>query len=55
MVMKEVERTDIKSMVETLKQLDKESLLIINTGAQMLKARQDMGEETKDEKEKQLA
>jgi hypothetical protein len=36
------EKKDIESVVEILKKLDKESLLIIDAGARMLKARQDM-------------
>lgn len=40
--MSEEKKKDIEEMVDILKVLDKESLLILNTGAQMLKARQDM-------------
>jgi hypothetical protein len=38
----EKEKKDIKATVEILKQLDKQSLLILDSGARMLKARQDM-------------
>lgn len=40
--MKEKNRKDLKEMIDLLKQLDKESLLILDSGARMLKARQDM-------------
>lgn len=40
--MSEEKREQIERTVDILKELDKESLLIINSGAQMLKARQDM-------------
>lgn len=40
--MSEEKKKEIAEIVENLKELDKESLLIINSGAQMLKARQDM-------------
>lgn len=43
--MSKEERKDIKSMVEILKQLDPKSLLILDSGARMLKARQDMDKE----------
>ena len=40
--MSEEKKLDITEMVTTLKQLDEKSLLILNSGMQMLKARQDM-------------
>lgn len=45
--MSEKEKKDFKETVDILKELDRESLLIINSGAQMLKARQDMEEKEK--------
>lgn len=42
--MSKAEMQDIKAMVGVLKKLDKKSLLILDTGARMLKARQDMEE-----------
>lgn len=36
------EKTDINETINILKQLDYKSLLIIDSGARMLKARQDM-------------
>lgn len=36
------EKEDIKNTVEILKQLDHKSLLILDSGARMLKARQDL-------------
>jgi hypothetical protein len=48
--MSEEKKKEIAEIVENLKELDKESLLIINSGAQMLKARQDM-----DKKEEPVA
>lgn len=44
--MSKEERKDIKGMVEILKQLDPKSLLILDSGARMLKARQDMEKES---------
>lgn len=40
--MSEEKKKNIEEMVGLLEELDKESLLILNSGAQMLKARQDM-------------
>lgn len=40
--MSEEKKKDLEEMVDVLKDLDEKSLLILNTGAQMLKARQDM-------------
>lgn len=40
--MSEKEKSQIKELVSNLKELDKNSLSIIQAGAQMLKARQDM-------------
>lgn len=40
--MSDDKRKDIEEMVYILQDLDRESLLILNSGAQMLKARQDM-------------
>ena len=40
--MSEENKNDIKEMVNILKALDKTSLLILDSGAKMLKARQDM-------------
>ena len=40
--MSEEKKKEIKEMVGILKELDKESLLILSTGAQMLKTRQEM-------------
>lgn len=40
--MSEKEKSDIAQTVKILKQLDKKSLLIIDSGAKMLKARQDL-------------
>jgi len=37
-------KKDIEETVEVLKQLDRNSLLLIKNGAEMLKARQDMDE-----------
>lgn len=37
-------KKDIEEMVDILKGLDHQSLLIVQSGAQMLKARQDMDE-----------
>lgn len=48
--MSKAEVQDIKAMVGILKKLDKKSLLILDTGARMLKARQDM-EDSSDETE----
>lgn len=47
--MSEKDKTQIKELVNDLKALDKNSLSIIQAGAQMLKARQDM--EQKEAKE----
>ena len=47
--MSEKEKNQIKELVNDLKALDKNSLSIIQAGAQMLKARQDM--EQKEAKE----
>lgn len=41
-IMSDDKRKDIEEMVYILQDLDRESLLILNSGAQMLKARQDM-------------
>lgn len=40
--MNKVEQIDIEETVKILKQLDLKSLLILDSGAKMLKARQDM-------------
>lgn len=40
--MSEETKKDIETTVDLLKGLDKQSLLLIQAGAQMLKARQDM-------------
>lgn len=40
--MSEKKKSQIKELVSNLKELDKNSLSIIQAGAQMLKARQDM-------------
>ena len=40
--MSEEKKKEIKEMVGILKELDKDSLLILSTGAQMLKTRQEM-------------
>lgn len=53
--MSEEKKKDLGEMVDVLKDLDEESLLILNTGAQMLKARQDMnklGEEREEDRER---
>lgn len=42
--MSEQNKNDFKEMVDILKELDKTSLLILDSGAKMLKARQDMEE-----------
>lgn len=44
--MSKSELMDIKETVEILKQLDSKSLLILDSGARMLKARQDMDKDT---------
>lgn len=49
--MSEEKKKDLEEMVDVLKDLDEESLLILNTGAQMLKARQDMSKTEKERKE----
>lgn len=49
--MSEEKKKDLEEMVNVLKDLDEESLLILNTGAQMLKARQDMSETEKERKD----
>lgn len=46
--MSEEKKEQIERTVGILKELDKESLLIINSGAQMLKARQDMDKTDKE-------
>lgn len=46
--MSEKEKSQIKELVNNLKELDKNSLSIIQAGAQMLKARQDMEKEAKE-------
>lgn len=51
--MSEDKRKDIEEMVCILQDLDRESLLILNSGAQMLKARQDM-EKRSEDKNKEL-
>ncbi len=43
--MSEKEKKDIKQTVDVLMQLDKNSLLIIDSGAKMLMARQNMDKE----------
>lgn len=40
--MSDEKKKDIEEMVSILEELDRNSLLILNSGAQMLKARQDM-------------
>ena len=40
--MSEEKKKEIKETVEVLKQLDKNSLLLIKSGAEMLKARQQL-------------
>lgn len=40
--MSKAEMKDIRATVEILKRLDEKSLLILDAGARMLKARQDM-------------
>ena len=42
-------KKDIEEMVDVLKGLDRQSLLIVQSGAQMLKARQDMDKAQKAE------
>lgn len=49
--MSEEKKKDLEEMVDVLKDLDEESLLILNTGAQMLKARQEMSKTEKERKE----
>ena len=49
--MSEEKKKDLEEMVDVLRDLDEESLLILNTGAQMLKARQDMSKTEKERKE----
>ena len=49
--MSEEKKKDLWEMVDVLKDLDEESLLILNTGAQMLKARQDMSKSEKERDE----
>lgn len=49
--MSEEKKKDLEEMVDVLKDLDEESLLILNTGAQMLKARQDMSKTEEERKE----
>ena len=49
--MSEEKKKDLEEMVDVLKDLDEESLLILNTGAQMLKARQDMSKTEKERKD----
>ena len=44
--MSEEKKIDIAETVDVLEGLDKQSLLIIQAGAQMLKSRQDMDEPT---------
>ena len=39
--MSEEKQKEIAEIVENLKELDNDSMLILNSGAQMLKARQD--------------
>lgn len=46
-VMSEKKKNDIKKTVDVLKQLDEKSLLIIDSGAKMLMARQSMDREEK--------
>lgn len=46
--MSEEKKIDIAETVDVLEGLDKQSLLIIQAGAQMLKARQDMDGPTVD-------
>lgn len=48
--MSEEKKKEFTEMVEILKELDKESLIIMNSSAQVLKARQDM-----DKKEEPVA
>lgn len=40
--MSEEKKRDLAETIDLLKELDKSSLLLIQSGAQMLKARQDM-------------
>lgn len=44
--MSEEQKKDIERTVEVLKQLDKNSLSLIDSGARLLKARQDMEKST---------
>lgn len=46
--MSEEMKRDIEDTVNILKDLDKQSLLIVHAGAQMLKARNDMEKEEKE-------
>lgn len=45
--MKENDEKKVSDLVQILKQLDKESLLLIDSGAKLLSARQKMEEEHK--------
>lgn len=43
------EKSDIEDTVRILKQLDRKSLLLINSGAKLLAARQDMDKDARQE------
>lgn len=49
------EKSDIEDTVKILKQLDRKSLLLINSGAKLLAARQDMDKDTREGKQLQEA
>ena len=44
-------KKDIKETVDMLKQLDRNSLLLIKNGTELLKARQELDKEEKEEKQ----
>lgn len=47
--MTDIAKTNIKDTVRILMQLDKQSLLLIDSGARLLAARQDMDKETSED------
>lgn len=49
------EKSDIEDTVRILKQLDRKSLLLINSGAKLLAARQDMDKDIQESKQLQEA
>lgn len=49
------EKSDIEATIKILKQLDQKSLLLINSGAKLLAARQDMDKDTQADEQLQEA